>query len=348
MKDKLDRQQPPASIWSEPASNKLNDSAHNFLPDRTVVEGPEELSLPDVSTLLGDKPAAIRTPDTVDKSPEEQSKKAKKETEKETGEKLPPDGAERKQVESAIWALSRAGLISHQGGQYSVVDTADFTVDRPKVTTALSALPSAYSVASTLSASAVQALLSQINEAYPGGFGAGPQPENERKKDAVAPEKKEAEQPSATEKSVAEKEEAKKEEKAEADVTTPAVQQALKKEMTSGKEASQIYVTSRGVVTGVNESAIKNKAAYDIAYGPSWSTHQDQWRKMGIDSAKELAEHLEGIMKNPSDQREDSHKGRKAYWDEETKTLIIETASDSDAGTAYIPEDEKQAFYDLQ
>jgi len=346
MKDKLARQQPPASLWSEPASNKLKDSPNGALPDRTVVEGPEEMSLPDVSTLIGNKPPVIRTPDTVDKSPEEQSKQAKKETEKETVEKLPPDGAERQQVESAIWALMRAGLVNHQGGQYSVVETADFSVDRPKVTTALSGLPSAYSVASTLSTSTVEAFLSQVNEAYPGGFGAGPQPEKEKRKEA--PEKKEAEPPSAAENGVAEKDAEKAEAEVTADVTTPAAQQALKKEMTASEEASPIYVTSGGVVTGVNESAIENKAAYDIAYGTSWSAHQDQWRKMGIDSAKELAEHLEEIMKNPSDQREDAHKGRKAYWDETTKTLIVETSSESDAGMAYLPDDEKQAFYDLQ
>ena len=106
---------------------------------------------------------------------------------------------------------------------------------------------------------------------------------------------------------------------------------------------SQIYVTPRGIETGVSIMAIEIEAAYDIAYGHGWSDHQSDWIKIGVNGPQELAEHLEYIMANPSDYKE-LKDGRRAYWDDATGTVIIENPNETDRGTAFVPPDGRDFF----
>lgn len=48
-------QKPPASIWTD-AKRENTSGSEGLLSHHSVVDGPEELALPDVSTLLGYNP----------------------------------------------------------------------------------------------------------------------------------------------------------------------------------------------------------------------------------------------------------------------------------------------------
>jgi len=109
----------------------------------------------------------------------------------------------------------------------------------------------------------------------------------------------------------------------------------------------QIYVTPRGISTGVSVMAIEIEEAYDIAYGHGWRDHQTDWISIGINSEQELAEHLEGIMANPSDYAE-LIRGRRMYWDDATGTIIIENATETDKGTAFVPLEGKETFDEIR
>lgn len=93
---------------------------------------------------------------------------------------------------------------------------------------------------------------------------------------------------------------------------------------------------------------IFNEDAYDIAYGHAFEKHKfDSWRHLEIDDPLELAELIDNIMTFPSDVRE-LEDSRTAYWDDKNKVVVIHDPADSEKGTAFIPSDGKQYFYDIE
>ena len=60
-----------------------------------------------------------------------------------------------------------------------------------------------------------------------------------------------------------------------------------------------------------------------------------------------FAQHIEEIMANPSASK-NLTKGRKAFWDGKTKTVIIHDPNSPDLGTAFRPKNGKAYFDNLK
>lgn len=67
----------------------------------------------------------------------------------------------------------------------------------------------------------------------------------------------------------------------------------------------------------------------------------------GISTRKQFAEEVERVVSNPTEVRELSG-GRTAYWDDQTKTVVIRNSSAKDGGTVFKPRNGKSYFDGLQ
>jgi filamentous hemagglutinin len=82
--------------------------------------------------------------------------------------------------------------------------------------------------------------------------------------------------------------------------------------------------------------------AQQIAKGHAWSKHQGEFPEYS--TADEFAQHIDTVMKNPSAAKKLA-KGREAYWDDGSKTIVITDPNSPDFGTAFRPKGGK-AYYD--
>jgi hypothetical protein len=62
-----------------------------------------------------------------------------------------------------------------------------------------------------------------------------------------------------------------------------------------------------------------------------------------VSSTEELAQLIDRIMEYPSEYKELS-RGREAYWDDDTDTIVITNPRDPDGGTCFRPADGKRYF----
>ncbi|HEX8558037.1 MAG TPA: PAAR-like protein [Pyrinomonadaceae bacterium] len=82
-----------------------------------------------------------------------------------------------------------------------------------------------------------------------------------------------------------------------------------------------------------------------IASGHAWKKHRDQFPELRDE--EEFAKHINNIMQNPSAVRTDLGGGRRAYWDERSRTVVITNPKDPDGGTTFKPKNGKKYFDDL-
>jgi len=82
--------------------------------------------------------------------------------------------------------------------------------------------------------------------------------------------------------------------------------------------------------------------AQQIAKGHAWSKHKGEFPEFLNDA--EFAQHIDQIMAKPSASK-NLAKGRTAFWDDKTKTIVIRDPSSPDLGTAFKPRD-GQAYFD--
>ncbi len=86
--------------------------------------------------------------------------------------------------------------------------------------------------------------------------------------------------------------------------------------------------------------------AQNIANGHAFTDHRFEFERIGITTREQLAEHISNIINNPSDVKS-LKRGRTAYWDDETGTVVIyDPADQAENGTAFIPENGKYYFTD--
>jgi len=79
-------------------------------------------------------------------------------------------------------------------------------------------------------------------------------------------------------------------------------------------------------------SAIASK----ISGGHAFAKHASEFAGLGIKNEKQFERLIEGIVRNPSAERQLSQ-GRVAYWDDLTKTVVIHNPGAVDGGTAFRP-----------
>ena len=85
--------------------------------------------------------------------------------------------------------------------------------------------------------------------------------------------------------------------------------------------------------------------AQRIAKGHAWSKHKGEFPEFSTEA--EFAQHIDEIMVNPSASK-NLAKGRKAFWDNESKAVVIRDPNSPDLGTAFKPKDGKAYFDNLK
>lgn len=87
--------------------------------------------------------------------------------------------------------------------------------------------------------------------------------------------------------------------------------------------------------------------AVKIADGHAFSKHIGEFSPLGITTERQLARHIDAVMAEPSAVRSLS-RGRTAFWDSETGTVVIRDPVHADGGTAFIPKRGIDYFNGLQ
>ncbi len=85
--------------------------------------------------------------------------------------------------------------------------------------------------------------------------------------------------------------------------------------------------------------------AEQIAKGHAWSKHKGDFPEFLTEA--EFAQHLDDIMANPSASK-DLAKGRKAFWDDRSRTVVVRDPNSPDLGTAFKPQQGKAYFDNLK
>ena len=76
--------------------------------------------------------------------------------------------------------------------------------------------------------------------------------------------------------------------------------------------------------------------ARTIASGHAFSKHSGEFADIGINTEEQFAKHIDSVIRNPTASRE-LERGRVAYWDAGSGTVVIRDPNSVDGGTAFIP-----------
>jgi hypothetical protein len=74
--------------------------------------------------------------------------------------------------------------------------------------------------------------------------------------------------------------------------------------------------------------------AQKIASGHAWSKHRGEFPEFANEA--QFAHHIDKVMANPSASK-NLAKGRIAFWDDSSRTLVIKDPNSLDLGTAFRP-----------
>ena len=89
-------------------------------------------------------------------------------------------------------------------------------------------------------------------------------------------------------------------------------------------------------------------AALRIAEGHAWQKHVIEGNEFpGIATKEEFAELIDDIMTSSAERSKDLSRGRKAWWDSQTGTVVISDPANADAGTAFKPRNAGEYFDNL-
>lgn len=91
-----------------------------------------------------------------------------------------------------------------------------------------------------------------------------------------------------------------------------------------------------------------NPEAQKIANGHAYDKHVTKQKEFPeIKDKQAFAEHIDNVMTNPTESKNLTN-GRKAYWDDKSKTVVITNPKNPDGGTAFRPTQGKKYFDDLK
>jgi hypothetical protein len=91
-----------------------------------------------------------------------------------------------------------------------------------------------------------------------------------------------------------------------------------------------------------SSSADAQRLARKIAEGHAWAEHRHEFQE--LQAQGEFGALILRILTSPSDERA-LMRGRTAYWDEPSGTLVILSPADPDGGTCFRP-DSGRAFFE--
>lgn len=87
--------------------------------------------------------------------------------------------------------------------------------------------------------------------------------------------------------------------------------------------------------------------AKGIADGHAFEKHVDEFAVIQVETREQFARHIENVVNKPTATR-DLRRGRSAYWDEGTGTVVIKDPSSADGGTAFRPRTGRSYFEGLR
>jgi RHS repeat-associated protein len=96
---------------------------------------------------------------------------------------------------------------------------------------------------------------------------------------------------------------------------------------------------------GAPKGKMLSTDAQQIAKGHAWAKHKGEFPEFSTEG--EFAQHIDQIMSKPSASK-DLAGGRKAFWDDNTKTVVIRDPNSPDLGTAFRPKNGKEYFDNLK
>jgi hypothetical protein len=85
--------------------------------------------------------------------------------------------------------------------------------------------------------------------------------------------------------------------------------------------------------------------AQRIAQGHAWAKHGGEFPEFANEAA--FAQHIAQVMSNPSASKPLA-KGRHAYWDDGSKTVVFRDDNSPDLGTAFKPKAGRAYFDNLK
>ena len=98
------------------------------------------------------------------------------------------------------------------------------------------------------------------------------------------------------------------------------------------------------------ENIFKKIYSEFIGYGHAFDKHvvkRGEFKEFGITTPAQFSKFIEGIMENPSDYKK-LERGRDAFWDDKTGTVVIRDPNHQDKGTAFRPKEGKAYFDALE
>ena len=105
---------------------------------------------------------------------------------------------------------------------------------------------------------------------------------------------------------------------------------------------------SRGERCNGSRVGAPSKIAEDISGGHAYGKHVVKNGEFpGVKSPGEFAAEIDRVMTNPTHTKSLS-KGRTAYWDDKTGTVVIHNPNAADQGTCFRPTDGKAYFDNLK
>jgi filamentous hemagglutinin len=106
-----------------------------------------------------------------------------------------------------------------------------------------------------------------------------------------------------------------------------------------------ITISAKGADDVLNAVRLRNQlVSKEIAGGHAFEKHAAEF---GFKSQSEMAAHIENVMAKPTAVRNLS-RGRTAYWDDATQSIVIRNPSAADGGTAFKPIEGRAYFETLK
>jgi hypothetical protein len=114
-----------------------------------------------------------------------------------------------------------------------------------------------------------------------------------------------------------------------------------------GSEATGEATTSGGNVAGLPEAEAQQLADL-IADGHAYDKHVIEREEFpDISSQDQFSDYIKDILRNPNEVKS-LPRGRTAYWDDGSGTVVIQNPNDLDGGTAFRPPEGKSYFDSLK
>ncbi|HGG9646634.1 TPA: polymorphic toxin MafB class 3 [Neisseria meningitidis] len=125
--------------------------------------------------------------------------------------------------------------------------------------------------------------------------------------------------------------------------------QTVDGEMAGGNRPPKSITSNSKADASTQPSLQAQLIGEQISSGHAYNKHvirQQEFTDLNINSPADFARHIENIVSHPTNMKE-LPRGRTAYWDDKTGTIVIRDKNSDDGGTAFRPTSGKKYYDDL-